>query len=173
MRRAVDDVRVRVEKAVLPGIGVRHDLATASGRRVGVVTHRSGRRDLILYDPDDPDESSDTVPLSDDEADALAVILDASRVLSQLAGLHDQVAGTLVIEQLPVRGGSPFAGRALGDTQARTRTGASIVAVMRQGEAIASPGPDFQFEADDLVVVVGTREGVDGVARILAHGWTG
>lgn len=82
-------MRVRVEKAILPGIGVRHDLATASGRRIGVITHRTGQRDLILYDPEDPDESSDLVPLADDEADALAVILDASRVLSQLAGLHD------------------------------------------------------------------------------------
>ncbi|HEY3501316.1 MAG TPA: TrkA C-terminal domain-containing protein [Actinocatenispora sp.] len=161
-------MRVRVEKAVLPGIGVRHDLATSSGRRIGVITHRSGQRDLIVYDPDDPDESSDTVPLADDEADALAVILDASRVLSQLAGLHDQVSGALVIEQVPVRPGSPYVGRPLGDTQARTRTGASIVAVLRRGEALPSPGPDFTFAAGDLVVVVGTRDGVDGVADILA-----
>ncbi|MGA8116908.1 MAG: TrkA C-terminal domain-containing protein [Actinocatenispora sp.] len=166
-------MRVRVEKAVLPGIGVRHDMATASGRRIGVITHRSGQRDLILYDPDDPDESSDTVPLTDDEADALAVVLDASRVLSQLAGLHDQVSGTLVIEQVPIRPGSAYAGQVLGDTQARTRTGASIVAVLRRGEAIASPGPEFRFAPDDLVVVVGTRDGVDGVADILAHGRTG
>lgn len=169
----MNTVRVRVEKAVLPGIGVRHDLATTSGRRIGVITHRSGERDLIVYDPEDPDESSDTVPLTDDEADALAVILDASRVLSQLAGLHDQVAGTLVIEQIPVRAGSPFAGRPMGDTQARTRTGSSIVAVLRRGEAIASPTPDFRLAGGDLMVVVGTREGVDGVADIIAHGQTG
>jgi TrkA domain protein len=169
----VGTVRVRVEKAVLPGIGVRHDLATASGRRIGVITHRTGQRDLVLYDPDDPDESRDTVPLTDDEADALAVILDASRVLSQLAGLHEQVEGTLVIEQLPIRPDSPYAGRPLGDTQARTRTGVSIVAVLRRGEATPSPGPDFVFEPNDLVVVVGTRDGVDALSEILARGRPG
>lgn len=162
-------MRVRVEKAVLPGIGVRHDLATESGRRIGVITHRSGQRDLVLYDPDDPDESSDTVPLTDDEADALAVILDASRIMSQLAGLHEQ-ADQLHTEQIPVRPGSPYVNRPLGDTQARTRTGASIVAVLRRGTAVPSPGPEFVFEADDLVVVVGTREGADGVAEILRTG---
>ena len=33
---------------------------------------------------------------------------------------------------------------------------------------IASPGPAFVFEAGDVVVVVGTREGLDGVTAILA-----
>jgi TrkA domain protein len=33
---------------------------------------------------------------------------------------------------------------------------------------IASPGPSFQFESGDVVVVVGTREGLDGVTAILA-----
>ena len=31
-----------------------------------------------------------------------------------------------------------------------------------------SPGPSFQFEANDVVVVVGTRQGLDGVTAILA-----
>jgi TrkA domain protein len=62
---------------------------------------------------------------------------------------------------------SRFAGRPLGETEARTRTGASIVAVVREGEAIVSPRPDFVFHAGDLVVVVGTDEAAAGVARIL------
>jgi TrkA domain protein len=60
---------------------------------------------------------------------------------------------------------SPDAG--LGDTQARTRTGASIVAVIRGGVAAVSPGPAFVLIAGDLLVTVGTREGVDQVVRIL------
>jgi TrkA domain protein len=64
--------------------------------------------------------------------------------------------------------GSTFVGRPLGDTKARTRTSASIVAVLRDREVIASPGPSFVFDANDVVVVVGTRQGVDGVTAILA-----
>lgn len=162
-------VRVRVEQTALPGIGVRHDLVTASGRRLGVVSHRSGRRDLVLYDRDDPDAATATVPLTDDEAEALADILGASLMLGQLSGLRQQAAG-LLTEQVAIPAGSPFVGRALGDTKARTRTGASIVAVLREREVIASPGPSFRFEAGDVVVMVGTRKGLDGVTEILADG---
>ncbi|GAB2579692.1 potassium transporter TrkA [Paractinoplanes abujensis] len=160
-------VRVRVEQTPLPGIGVRHDLVTSSGRTVGVVSHRNGRRDLVLYDVDDPDSCLASIPLTDDEAEALADVLGASLMLGQLAGLRQQASG-LLTEQIALPAGSPFVGRKLGDTRTRTRTGASIVAVMRDREVVASPGPDFVFEANDVVVAVGTRSGLDGVSAILA-----
>ncbi|MDG4762913.1 TrkA C-terminal domain-containing protein [Solwaraspora sp. WMMD406] len=161
-------MRARVEQVALPGIGVRHDLLTESGRRIGVVSHRSGRRDLVLYDPDDPDASDADIPLTDAEAEALADILGASLMLGQLAGLRDQAAG-LLTEQLMITAGSPYVGRTLGDTKTRTRTGASIVAVLRDREVLASPNPSFRFAAGDVVVVVGTRGGLDGVSGILAN----
>ena len=40
--------------------------------------------------------------------------------------------------------------------------------MLRDREVIASPGPSFVFEANDVVVAVGTREGLDGVTAILA-----
>ncbi|MCG5120804.1 potassium transporter TrkA, partial [Streptomyces sp. T7(2022)] len=63
-----------------------------------------------------------------------------------------------------------YAGRTLGDTQARTRTGASIVAVLRRTAAVPSPTPDFRFAIGDSLVVVGTREGVDAVAELITGG---
>nr|MDT0661875.1 cation:proton antiporter regulatory subunit [Micromonospora sp. DSM 115978] len=162
-------MRVRVEQTALPGIGVRHDFVTTSGHRLGVVSHRTGRRDLVLYDQDDPDASIADIPLTDDEAEALADILGASLMLGQLSGLRQQAAG-LLTEQISIPAGSAFVGRRLGDTRARTRTSASIVAVLRDREVIASPGPSFLFEAGDVVVVVGTRSGLDGVTAILANG---
>lgn len=140
----------------------------ASGRRIGVVSHRSGRRDLVLYDQDDPDACIASLPLTDDEAEALADLLGASLMLGQLAGLRSQAAG-LLTEQISIPAGSPWAHKQLGDTRARTRTGASIVAVLRDREVIASPPPAFSFQTGDVVVVVGTREGLDGVAAILAE----
>lgn len=162
-------MRVRVEQVELPGIGVRHDLVTEAGRRICVVTRRDGGRVLVLSDPEDPDAATEQVPLTEDEADALAEILGASLMLERLAGLREQAAG-LVTEQISLPADSPYVGRPLGDTRARTRTGASIVAVLRSGGAIASPGPELAFAAGDVVVVVGTRSGVDGVARIFAGG---
>jgi TrkA domain protein len=157
---------VEVEEVRLPGIGLRHDFQTRAGRRVGVVSHRTGRRDLVVYDVRDPDSCSEDVKLDIDEADALAELLGAPRIAERFASLREQVE-ELMVEQLRLEPGSPYAGRTLGDTQARTRTGASVVAVLRGDRVIPSPGPDFSFEPNDVVVVVGTREGIEAVARIL------
>ncbi|GIJ08590.1 potassium transporter TrkA [Micromonospora andamanensis] len=140
---------------------------TESGRRLGVVSHRSGRRDLVLYDADDPDGCSADIPLTDDEAEALADILGASLILGQLSGLREQAAG-LLTEQIPVPAASAYVNRPLGDAKVRTRTSASIVAILRAGEVIVSPGPSFRLEAGDVLVIVGNRQGLDGASAIFA-----
>ncbi|MGH3389914.1 MAG: cation:proton antiporter regulatory subunit [Actinomadura sp.] len=129
---------VDVERTALPGIGLQHVFTTARGRRIGVISHRDGRRDLLVYDKEDPDTCVLTVGLTVPEANALAELLGTARIVERLTDLHRQVAG-LVSEQIPITSGSPYDGRPLGDTQARTRTGASIVAVVRDGEVVASP----------------------------------
>jgi TrkA domain protein len=160
---------MEVERTALPGIGLRHTFMTEHGRRVGLISHRTGRRDLVVYRRDDPDSAAEAVVLTAEEADGLAELLGAARLIERLADLHRQVEG-LVTEQIPIATGSRYDGRTLGDTHARTRTGASIVAVVRDGQVIASPRPDFAFRAGDIVVVVGTGEGTSAVAAILADG---
>ncbi|HEY7487372.1 MAG TPA: cation:proton antiporter regulatory subunit [Streptosporangiaceae bacterium] len=158
-----------VERTALPGIGLRHVFTTAQGRRIGVISHRTGRRDLAVYDVEDSDACVVTVTLTTEEANALAELLGTARIIEHLAELHRQVEG-LRTEQIPIAAGSRYDGAALGDTRARTRTGASIVAVVRGGEVIVSPRPDFVFASGDVVVVVGTAEGTAAVAGIFADG---
>ncbi len=134
-----------------------------------MISHRTGRRDLLIYDRDDPDTCAQTVTMNDEEADALAELLGTHRIVERLAELDRQIQG-LVTEQIPITADSPYAEKTLGDTRARTRTGASIVAVVRNGQVHASPRPDFRFEQGDVVVVVGTDEGSAAVADILANG---
>lgn len=158
-----------VEQTVLPGIGLRHEFTTRAGRRIGVVSHRTGRRDLVIYDPDDPDRVCETVKLNDEEADALVELLGAPRIVQRLNALHREVEG-LVSVQLPIPPGSPYAGRPMGEAQVRTRTGASIVAVVRAGRVFASPAPDFVLATDDVVVVVGSEDSTAAVADIFTSG---
>jgi TrkA domain protein len=164
-----EGVTVDVERTALPGIGLQHVFTTRRGRQVGVVSHRTGRRDLAVYDKEDPDTCVVTVQLTPEEANVLAELLGTGRVVERLADLHRQVEG-LVTELIPIMDGSPYDGRSLGDTQARSRTGASIVAVVRGAQVHASPRPDFVFAAGDKVVVVGTGEGTSAVAHILSDG---
>jgi TrkA domain protein len=158
-------VSVEIISRLLPGIGVCQEVGLHDGRRVGVVTRRNGVRDIVLYD-EDGDGALGSVSLNDDEADAVAELLGAPQLVARLSDLLEQ-AGDLVTEQLPIPPGSPYDGRPLGDTQARTRTGASIVAILRGGVPHPSPTPDFALRIGDFVVTVGTREGVDAVAKIL------
>jgi TrkA domain protein len=155
-----------INETPLPGIGLRHDFTTKAGRQLGVVTHLTGRRDLLIYDRKDPDACQEVVKLTDEEGDALAELLGAARIVGPLAQLQQQVEG-LAIDLLPIRPGSPFAGQTIADTQARTRTGVSIVAVLRERAAIPAPGPPFRFEPGDNAVVVGTPKGVKALAEIL------
>ena len=158
-------MNVDITSRVLPGIGVCQEVGLRDGHRLGIVTRRTGLRELVLYD-EDGDGAADTIALTDDEADAVAEILGAPQLTFRLAVLQRQAEG-LIVEQLPVPADSPFAARPLGDTQARTRTGASIVAVLLHAAALPSPTPDITLQAGDLVVTVGTQAAIDQVAHIL------
>jgi len=39
---------------MLPGVGVRYDFTTRAGDQIGVIAHRRGRFDFLLYDRHDP-----------------------------------------------------------------------------------------------------------------------
>ncbi|ORM10542.1 cation:proton antiporter regulatory subunit [Prescottella equi] len=160
---------MNVEVTPLPGIGVRKDFALATGRRIGVVTHRDGRTDLIVSKLDDPDACMASIPLDSDEASVLASLLGAPQLVAQLREEHRDLPG-ISTRQLPIGENSPWDGRTLGETAMRTRTGVSVVAVMRAGQVAPSPNPDFTFTEGDLLVAVGTQEGLDHAAKILAHG---
>jgi TrkA domain protein len=154
-----------IQETALPGVGLRHDFTTRAGRQLGVVTHRTGRRDLLVYDRDDPDRCQEVIQLTDDEADALAELLGAARLVEHLARLQ-QVEG-LAIDWLEIRGGSPYDGGTIGDTQARSRTGVSIVAILRGDRAIPAPSPQERLAAGDTLVVVGTAQGVKALSDLL------
>ena len=160
---------MNVEVTPLPGIGVRKDFATRNGRRIGVVTQRDGQIELIVSKSDDPDACLASLPLTSDEAAALANLLGAPQLVAQLNEEHRELPG-IHTRQLPIKSSSKYDGRTLGDTAMRTRTSVSVVAVMRAGQVHPSPTPDFTITAGDLLVAVGTSEGLDAAAKILGSG---
>jgi TrkA domain protein len=157
---------MEIQETALPGVGLRQEFTTRAGRQLGMVSYRSGRRDLLLYDPDDPDACREVIRLIPEEADALADLLGVARLGGRLAELQQQLAG-LAISWLTIRDGSPYARGTIADTQARSRTGVSIVAVLREQTAFPAPTPDFGFQPGDTAVVIGTPEGVKALAGLL------
>ncbi len=158
-----------VNETKLPGVGVRYDFVASDGQRVGVIHHRGGRREIVLFDLGDPDASVGVVRLDEDDSRTLAELLGSSQVVKELADLQQDIEG-LAIDWLPVIDGTPFAGKPIGDTRARSRTGTSIVAVLRDDEAHPAPGPEFVLSPGDTLVVVGTPRGIEELAVLLRSG---
>ncbi|MBJ7472728.1 MAG: cation:proton antiporter regulatory subunit [Solirubrobacteraceae bacterium] len=148
-----------IEEAHLPGVGVRHDLVTQRGDRVGVLNKLGGERELLVYSRADPDAAERSLRLDETEAEALAQLLGVTRITQSLASVREAV-GDLLVEWLVVRPGSPFDGRTIGDTTLRTATGVSIVAVLHGTHATPAPGPEQPLTAGDTLLVVGTIDGV-------------
>jgi TrkA domain protein len=69
------EVQVEVEQTPLPGVGIRYDFATASGRRLGLLVHRDERVDLVVYAEDDPDSVDESVTLLPQERAVLVELL--------------------------------------------------------------------------------------------------
>ena len=155
-----------IRETKLPGVGVRQNFTTAAGVNVGVLAHHDGRHDVLVYDRDDPDACTTMLHLDEDDTRTLAELLGASRLTEGLGAVQQQIEG-LAIEWIALPGSSPAAGTTIGDGMYRTRTGASIVAVIRRGESVPAPGPEFELAGDDTVVAVGTTEGLAALRTLL------
>jgi TrkA domain protein len=158
-----------VEEVPLPGIGVRYEFVADDGSRVGVIHHRSGERELVRYEREDEDTGRELLRLGAEDSRTLAELLGVSQVAKELAALEQDVEG-LAVDRLPVTAGSAYDGRTIGETGARTRTGVSIVAVLRERDAHPAPGPEFGIGAGDVLVVVGTPRGIEELALLLRTG---
>jgi TrkA domain protein len=155
-----------IHETALPGVGVRYELTTRAGARLGVVAHRHGRRDLIVYDRADPDAARESVVLTSGESAALAALLGAALPAGG-AGRRGHPIGCFAVDWVPVPPGSPYVGRSIATAGVRSITGVSIVAVLRDDAAYPAPGPDFCLQAGDTALVVGTPDGVEALVELL------
>jgi TrkA domain protein len=153
-----------IDETRLPGVGTRYDFACQRGPRVGVMNHPSGRRDLLVYDQDDPDAVLADVPLNPEEASALAELLGAASIVEQLDALPQLIAG-LAIEwaSLP----TSVEPATIGSLEIRRRTGASVVAIVRDDAPLPAPGPDEDLRPGDTVVMVGTPDGLASALELI------
>lgn len=152
----------------MPGVGVRYDFSTRMGPRVGVIAHRSGDRELLVYSEQDPDRAVLSLRLHDDESHALAELLGATQVAEAVSHLRQSIEG-LTIDWMPVRAGAVGAGITIGRTELRKRTGATIVAVVRGDDTHASPGPEFGLEVGDVAVVIGSADSIERAVKLLSE----
>lgn len=150
----------------LPGVGIRHEFITQHGERLGVITHHSGRRELIVCGAHDPDVCRDVVRLEERDVRALTEILGQSQVIESVNDMQLSMQG-LTIDWLPVSASAPCASCTLYDVEHADESPGTIVAVVREGRTIAAPPSTFELEPGDTVVVVGTPEAIKALSSLL------
>lgn len=156
-----------VTETQLPGVGVRYEFTTRDGARLGVLHHHGGRREIVVYDEDDPDRAASVVRLDGDDSRTLSELLGATQVTEAVRAMQQQRIEGLTLEWIDLPARSAMVGRTIGDGELRSRTGASVVAVIRGETTEPAPGPDFVFEAGDVAVAVGTPDGLELLRQAL------
>jgi monovalent cation:H+ antiporter-2, CPA2 family len=141
--------RLGVYEAVQPEFEAGLELGRQALSHLGVgaeeIQHFSDRVRRELY-----------APVTDSFAD--------EDLLSQLR----RTSRMIETEWLRLPRGSATVGKTIGELEVRSRTGASVVAVVREGEVLPNPGPEVVLQADDVVGVLGTPD-QQAAFRDLAH----
>lgn len=158
-----------IRETPLPGVGIRYDFVTDDGEHVGVIAHRGGRRELLVYDRQDPDLCREVLILDEEDAWTMAELLGGPRLTGPLAMLQQSIQG-LTIDWFRVDQPHASSGLSIGELEVRRRTGVTVVAVQRGERTIPSPDPELRFETGDVAVLVGTPEGIERAIAVMRGG---
>ena len=84
----------------------------------------------------------------------------------QLDELSQFLVGTTT-DIFSVVEGAPVIGKSLGEVDLRSRSGATVIAVVREGKSYHNVGPDFTLAGGDRLVLLGDHKALDDAAQIL------
>jgi monovalent cation:H+ antiporter-2, CPA2 family len=97
------------------------------------------------------------------------VALNTQEEHRALAQLLDAAQGVEII-WARVAEGSPFADRTLAEANLRARTGASVVAIHRDGTVLPGPAPETRLHPGDRVGLIGKAEDVEAAGALVREG---
>jgi TrkA domain protein len=141
----------------IPGVGRKFELELDDGERAVVVHHHDGRRE-VFHRPDPDADSERVFDLTAERARELGTILTGAHFESVDTTDLSVPLGEAIIQWVEIPDSSPLAGVTLADTNVRSDTGVSVVAVQRDDDTIANPDSEFVLESGDFLVGLGTRD---------------
>ena len=83
-----------------------------------------------------------------------------SQPILELSAISEAL-GIASTETLFIDRASPVIGKTLGELNLRQKTGATVITAIRAGNTEINPGPDFKFEAQDIIVLLGSPEQIE------------
>jgi len=76
----------------------------------------------------------------------------------------------LNIEDLAVSADSRILGRTLGDIDIRQATGATVLAILREGTPLVNPGSDLVLASGDRLLALGTSDQLERLEKLIGNG---
>lgn len=152
-----------IREAELPGLGKKYQLTLDDGKKVVVIIHDDGTREIFYFD-DDADEPIAFITLSDQESRQLGSIIGGAFYQPRSLEKLDAAIAELRIEWLKVRPGSEISGKSIGELGLRKNHGVIVIAVMvdkdKGGKEIVSinPGPGYVFQPGHTVITAGRND---------------
>jgi len=73
------------------------------------------------------------------------------------------------VDNVQIQPESACLGRTLKELDIRRLSGATVIAIVRNGEAATNPGPDFTLAVDDIVVLLGAHRELDAATELLTQ----
>jgi CPA2 family monovalent cation:H+ antiporter-2 len=85
--------------------------------------------------------------------------------------LHDLIhaSNSIEVRWFRIPEGNSLIGQTIGEANLRARTGASIVALNREGQLIANPKSMTVFEAGDRIGLIGEQDEIEAAERLLSR----
>ncbi|MBO8158201.1 TrkA C-terminal domain-containing protein [Thermosyntropha sp.] len=91
-----------------------------------------------------------------------------AETLSRLVSYTTKMFGRLEkIEEIEVKPGSCLVGKSLSSAEFRTKTGATVLGIVRDGKEIFSPDAAMLIQEGDLLVFVGSSESKSSIEKLV------
>jgi TrkA domain protein len=155
---------MKIKETDLPGIGKKFSFDTEAHETLVMVIHHTGKREIYRF-LEDKENPHSLIELTDEEARNMGAILSGAYFQPAPEGSMALIAKELTIEWVRVDARSPLRDRTLRELALRERTGASIVAIMREDRLIPNPLPDERIQERDTLMAVGNLEQVRNFVR--------
>jgi TrkA domain protein len=163
-------VPVELIETRLPGIGVKYGFRTSEGRRLAIVLHNDGTREIYFFRHEQADEPSAVIRLDDDEARQLGAVIGGAYERPKIVEDLEMALGQLTIEWVPVPDDSPLIGKTLAECGFRAKTGITVIAMLREPEPVAGAQPSDIVQQGDTLVTVGKLGQYAKFRKLLAEG---
>ncbi len=142
----------------LPGVGKRYTLELEDGGELTLIIHNTGRRELYIIEEDE-EEPTCVISLTEDEAKELGFLLAGTTYQPVAPERMELIMKEMVMEWVKVGERSNLVNRTIAEAQIRKKTGASIVAIIREEDMLVNPDPNTtRIMPGDILVVAGTRQ---------------